>query len=892
MNNHESLKKIISVMNTGVKYPAVNLVKTNPELAALMSKLVKPKEVNTFDISNPNSYYNLNQSQLQSVSDSIKSRIKDNENIVQLFPDIELAIQILVSSILSPKDMIKTDIIYKTKESIFPSELTLKLNTIVQTHLEGHYKIKDDLQNILRETLFDSGSCIKAVLPESVVDEIINYNKAVSTESLSELFSEDNKTKHLGILGNSGINKTRTALERFSEGITKIEYESQLNVHDDPKLRTALKGLIEVTDNYKLLKLPKVVEAYNKSKLKKIIAVESGRMSQTELSSLVYKDTKVETETFMIVPTPANAKRKSVGRPLVLKLPSESVIPIYIPGDETKHIGYFVLTDADGNPVTVNSINDNADGLSGLAGGQGQNQSLSSLLIQKAKRNLVNSSNSEPTMDHITKVYSSIIEKDLIDRLKNGLYGTGAAIGNNEEIYRIMLARSLASKYTRLIFIPGELVTYYAFKFFNNGVGKSYLDDLKILTSLRAILLFSKVMAMTKNSIALTHVNVTLDPNDPDPQKTLEIASHEIVKMRQQYFPLGINSPVDLVDWIQRAGLEFSIEGHPGLPTTKFDFETKNLQHALPDSDLDEMLRKQTYMALGLSPEVVDNGFNSEFATTVISNNILLSKRIVQLQDIFTRLMTDNAQKIITNDSFIINELIEALNANAGTVEKFLSDEEKEAFNEDKTSFMKDLIERYIENVELDLPKPDITSIETQISAFDQYVESLDKTLDAWLSSDILSNDLAGEINGNIDSIKAVVRSHYLRQWLSENGFMSELNEIITADEDGSPTIDIYDIQKTHMEGLVRSSVKFIASLKEIRDAANKDLENMGVEEGDMTADDSTDTEDTAGDDFGADDFGMDDIGGDTVEEDQTDEPADEESATEDDQTDETNAVE
>jgi hypothetical protein len=168
-----------------------------------------------------------------------------------------------------------------------------------------------------------------------------------------------------------------------------------------------------------------------------------------------------------------------------------------------------------------------------------------------------------------------------------------------------------------------EFVSYFAFDYYENGIGKSLLDNLKIITSIRAILMFARVMAHLKSSINITTVNLTLDEHDPDPQRTVEIAIHEVLRMRQQYFPLGINSPTDLVDWVQRAGVEFSFEGHPGLPNTKFDFDIKNMQHTIPPSDFEEELRKQTYMALGLSPETVDNGFNSEFATTVVANNIL-----------------------------------------------------------------------------------------------------------------------------------------------------------------------------------------------------------------------------------------------------------------------------
>ncbi|MCK9517249.1 MAG: hypothetical protein M0Q87_14600, partial [Ottowia sp.] len=546
MLNQESLKNVIKLVNSGKSYPALQLVKSSPETAALISKLVKPVERGDFDLKDKKSHYNLNHSQLKDISESIKSRIKDNENIALLFPDIELAIQILVSSILSPKDMVKTDIIYRTREPILPSEITMKLIDIVTNHIEGYYGLKDDLAEILRDSLFTTGSYIKTIIPESAVDEIINSNQEISTESISELFVSGNKTINLGILGNPGTANKRPALERFIYSDRTLNYDPIVKMTDEtPKGKTEVSlEHLEVTDNYKLLKLPKVIEAANKNKIKKIIkskniGLESNKLNNVQLGNIVYKNPKQGTDTFVVIPGKANVKRKSIGRPLTLRLPSEAVIPVYIPGDESKHIGYFVLVDEDGNPLTMDANSEFVDGLSSMTNLQGhaQNQSLSSMLIQKAKRNLV-SMNDQPTLDHVTKVYANIVETDLIERLNNGIYGKNVAISDNEEIYRIMLARSLATKFTRLIYIPAELTTYFAFKYFSNGVGKSMLDDLKFLTSLRAIMLLSKVMAMTKSAINNTHVNITLDEDDPDPQKTIETAQHEIAKIRQQYFPL------------------------------------------------------------------------------------------------------------------------------------------------------------------------------------------------------------------------------------------------------------------------------------------------------------------------------------------------------------------
>ena len=860
MNSHEGLKSAVQAMHSGKKFPALVLVQKDPEMAAMISKMVKSHDPADYDINKERTYHNINQSQVQAISEETKARIADSENILQLFPDIELAIQIIISSILSPKDMVKTDLIYRSRENILPSELTLKLNTIISSHLEGYYALKDDLQDILRDTLFTTGSYVRTIIPESIVDELINRNKMISTEALKDIVNGD-KIVQLGFLGNPNKNQsTSYGLEdRMSMRYAREEYNSKIMM-DNLDLK------IEVSDNFNILRLPKIAEHNREVQIKsmvrnKRVGLESyshTTISNKDFANVVYKDQRTQSEIFVAVPTAQSAKRKSVGRPLTMRLPSESVIPVYVPGNEKEHIGYFVLLDIDGNPITLQSNRDCMEGLSGALNNpnQSQNTSLSGLLTQKAKRNLV-SDNGSPTIDQISKIYANIVESDLINRMNNGLYKSNVELSQNEQIYRIMLARSLAGKYTRLLYLPAELTTYFAFKFFPNGVGKSYLDDLKVLTSLRAILLFSKVMATVKNSINTQNVTMSLDPDDPDPTKSMEFAVHEITKLRQQYFPLGMNAPVDLVNWIQRAGLMFNFKNHPGIPQTEFDFQSQNIQHTVPDNELDDMLRKQTYMSLGLSPETVDNGFNSEFATTVISNNILFSKRVIQLQDIFTRDLTDLGRKICHADEHIRSELLNVLIENKALIEKTISSEEdKQYYSENTNEYLSDFVDQFIDMLEIDLPKPDITTIETQSTAFDQYVEALDKTLDVWVSSEICPSDIAGEISSNIDSIKAIVRAYYIRNWMAENGYMPELNDIVTTGEDGLPVLNIYDISESHMKGLMRSSIKFIEKMKSAQNAANKDLENLQVEEGSsMSSSDDSSSDESGGD-------GLDDMGG------------------------------
>ena len=825
----QSIRNLIQELNTGKKYPALSIVRSNPEVAAIISKLVKPKDLNAQALKNMEYGVGFTQGRMNDISASIKQRNIDADNMMQLFPDLELAAQIIISSVLSPKDMVNTDLIYSVKDTVIPHELSMKLCEVLKTELDTHYNIQDQLPTMLREVLFDRGSYIKAVIPENSIDDIINSNMSISRESLSVLFDKNDDVVHLGILGPSGSNQKQSSiriglgLESFSRGPT---VKPNTYVAADPN--NILK--LVINDNYQLLKLPTVIEANNKAKLDSIIGLESKKTTITpeQMEVFLYKGPQSKAQTFVQIKTSDNASRRSVGRPLDMKLPPEAVIPVHVPGNESKHIGYFVLIDEEGNPLTRNQQNEYLGDLNTHL--NNSQSSITSFLLEKARSNLVTNDLRNLTLDQASSIYAALVEKDLVERMRSGLYGSKVEISGNEEIYQMMLARTFANQYTRLVYIPAELVTYFAYKYHDNGIGKSMLDDLKILISLRAILLFAKVMALTKSSINLTHVGVTFDPNDPDPYKTAEEAVHEIIRMRQLYFPLGINTPTDLVDMVQRAGFEFSFEYHPGFPQTKFDFETKNLQHTVPDNDLDEMLRKQNIMAFGLSPETVDSGFSAEFATTVVANNILLSKRILQIQNVVEPKVSDYAQKITLNDSTIYEKLLNVVKEAQSTLEANLPDDIKKDFLENPDGFNREIVNIFIKSLKIGLPKPDITTHETQSQAYTQYAESLDAALDAWINQDILSGNISSDLNGHADMIKAIFKAYFLRKYMSESGYLTELSDIVSADENGKPAIDIETMMKEHVEGITRSAVSYIKSIQPMMNAAGQDLQNMGMD--------------------------------------------------------------
>lgn len=888
---------------------ALELVRENPQVAAAISKLVRGQDpVKYFDKNRTNSFYNLDQGQLAQISASSKERVSDTENMLQLFPDLELAQQILVTCILSPKDMVKSDLIFGLSDSFLPPEITTKLIDELKTYMNTEYKLNKLPPVMLSNALFKEGADIRAILPESSIDEIINRNASLGMESfgrnfkekLRDLSDDGQDIKPLGILGPSTLETTPTfnsfALEAFGTNKqTNIQnyypHISYKDVGAGDGSEKLLKS-VSVTDNFNILKFPSLVSKSNKARISSILGkkrfrlgqeayVSEGKpiMSQDQAEALVFKGRKIDARPFITVRTQDATTRRSVGKPLVMKLPTEAVIPIHVPGQPENHIGYFLLTDLEGNFVTRSTNLAHVEGLQQRL--NDQTSSMASFLLNKARRNLQSNDLRNITIDQAARVYSDIVESDLIERLRNGLIGGNVKIGSNDEVYRIMLARTFANQYTRLVYVPAELVVYTAFKYYDNGIGKSLLDDLKVLTSIRAILLFARVMAMTKNSIAITHVDMELDPNDPDPAKTAEMAVSEIIKMRQQYFPLGINSPVDLVDWVQRAGFEFTFTGHPSLPNTKFNFETKQLQHNIPDAELDEMLRKQTFMAMGLSPEQVDNGYGAEFATTIVHDNLLLSKRVMNYQEQFAPKLTDLVVKIARNDNILRKHLLEILQNSKADIEKFMDTESQELMQKNPETFLDIVLEEFLDVLIISLPSPDVTTVENQTTAYNQYADAIDKALESWADSTFLTEDNAGQAANLVDAYKSTLKAYFLRKWQADNNYLPELSMVTETNEDGKVCPELYDTVTNHTNALVRAMTTMATRSKVMKDAADKDLAPLDVTGG-GGEDTSSDNTSGGGDDFGmggGDDFGMggddlgmggdtggtDDLGGDTT---------------------------
>ena len=101
---------------------------------------------------------------VQNVANRTASNVMYNENIIQLLPEMELAMQILISSILSPNNMMTCELNYVCDADDL-GDLRAGLIEIMKNFFTDTYKINSILPTILADVLFKKGSDPLATFP-------------------------------------------------------------------------------------------------------------------------------------------------------------------------------------------------------------------------------------------------------------------------------------------------------------------------------------------------------------------------------------------------------------------------------------------------------------------------------------------------------------------------------------------------------------------------------------------------------------------------------------------------------------------------------------------------------------------------------------------------------
>lgn len=812
----------------------------------------------------------INRFTMDKVSRQTSQDITDSNAVMQLLPELQLVKVVAVGTTLDPKSMSEANLTFNVDPAVFDSEIGKLLLEPIETFFKKDYKIDGRLDLIIEDCLFNKGSSVLCVLPENVLDNLVNGNNRVSMEAFGTIRDRitNSTNDNLGFLGASteSINGKKVSLEGYSSP------DSGDNIMQGTYNGTLCKlEHVKVSDNFNILKVPgmskRVRELGIAAKLRKhnvSMEAEVHHFNNTEIESL-YEQTRSNSEQTQVISSPKYMNRPSVGHPLILPLPSEAVIPVFVAGRPYEHIGYFLLVDHHGYPVSKDSTRDFygelqagwKNGSSGGAGGLGNSEILR--LTKEAMGD--NDNKSAYEVDHIQQAFNAILTSDLNNRLRNGLYDQDVELGVTQEIQRIMLYRSWKSKTTQLIFVPEELMTYIAFDFNSNGIGETLLSRTKMLSTMRTTLLFAETIGGMRNAMGRKRVNVDLDPDDPDPEQTISNIQSVIVEQGHRSFPLAAPDPAQTMDALIRSGYDFQINTNDASQaSTKVQYDDYNTNVNAGNPELQDRLRRYHISSFGIPPEKVDPMASPDFATSIVNNDLVSSRVVKERQKALCAMLSKFVRCFSMHSSIIREEMYQKIKDNL----HMLVDPKLKAMT------VSEVVDEFILALNVSLPAPDNTQHERQLETIEAYERLLDKGLEAYITPDLFPDDVT-EISGLADDILINIKALFIRQFMSSNNILPELN-VLTEMDGTRPSFSLLDHINVSRATQVQAFIEYAAGKKKFKDRIKQVYEK--VIEGIANSDDGgfgdggSDDFDSGSDDFsdeggGSDDGGFgDDTGG------------------------------
>lgn len=751
------------------------------------------------------------------VIDEASEHITDAKSVFEILPDTKLAMDILTSSIMSPNDLIGNELIFRTGVGEQNDEVVGRLTEVVEDYFTKRVKLVDMCVPALEDMLFNTGSYPVVCIPHSSIDSIIN-GASVSVEGIEEHFvPETMEIKNVGFLAQpkrDGEESATWGLECHAD--TLAAQQAPIGVVSD---------LLTLTDNPFLLKKPMLLERIQDERKEALmdlvglkrpsIALESAKEGEKEKLVSIYKKRK-----FKKTPIMELLIKEELGEeePIWFKPPSESVIPVNVPGNVNEKVGYFIALDVNGNPISAANSKRHWDRLKMYRDTDEQASE-----IQRIREAMYGETQDKDikTLEQLHRAYTIRVEAKIRESLANGIHGENAEVDLSDDVAMMMVSRAMKRQKTQLLYIPRELMTYMAFDYNEVGIGRSLLENTKILSSMRAMLLLANNQASMRNSQPGTRLDIELDPKDKDPAGTIE----RILTLREQAnhgrYPLGNLDLTDIANTVNRNNVEVSVSNHPNFPQTKVTSEDINRSVGKVDTDMEDSLRRRQLQGWGLTPELLDASAETDFAANIIISNKLMVKRIAVYQGKFVTMLTEIVRMFIARSPYLLGQFTDILKDIKG------KEGEKDA-DGNGIPDAEDILISFLDSIEVALPAPDSSKIDTQIDEFDKYNQFVEEALNAYFSELMVDGMVDSDLADALPAIREAIKGNILRAYLRNNNILPEIEDLMLSE-------DLDEVLKGHttsMMDLLKEAANFMhKTLKEGRKFDNKEEREVTKEE-------------------------------------------------------------
>lgn len=671
------------------------------------------------------------QQHLSGTSEKISKMIGKTESFNSMLPEADKARAIYIPSIMSPTDMYGNSFTISLEGCTFPDEVQNSINELFADMVNSDLELGNKVPTWIGDAMFKKGATAVMVVPKQLNRELssdVELDANLDGNSDVEVDDNDGKAGVQGKLSagtenyditpeflniSSTANDIDFSLEAMSGVFHKheeiaIEKDSGNKIHNVlNELTQSLRG--EITVSMDISKIRGATEAAQEN-VKAFEERSAGRISKVSSSkSLIISGNSIAVE--------------DGDFPLVVRLPTSSVIPVTVPGSPESRLGYFVVNDSSGNPI-------NAD----ITGKSEASMSQSLFMKTFTSNNsgmLINNAAAEKRSEVASDLFDIIIEQVLGNSL-NKVAGdeTKSAVEynivNNRDLGVAIFNRILRKEKISFIFVPTTHMAYYAFEYREDGTGKTLLEDASTLIALRTSCIIAKVVSVMDSARDNRRIEYSLADADGT---NLEQINEMLSRMyREKHKPNLSHNTDNILETIIDNSMTIAPKQFEGLEDFSITTETTNANLSSVDDSLEEMLTRMITLYLRVPAGAIDDVHEKDFSRSVATSNILFSNDVRLAQQITCRETTTIAKAVAINSSTVVKKL-----------RKILKDATSLQLPDGVTE--EDLVRYVINSMQVSLPAPNVSPDRTRLSEISENIRTISDVIDGMWAEELLVVD-------------------------------------------------------------------------------------------------------------------------------------------------------
>lgn len=736
---------------------------------------------------------------LEPLSRDLVDRRMDYEKLRSLAPEIDQAASILIPSILAPNDFSKNifNIVIDGEED---ESVKTKVIDLLVNHFSDELDLSVKLSDWVTHAKFNMGSKAVLLLPTNTIGNIRDAI-GMSTESLESASSKMLEEIEASVesIGGSDIRHGIYTDDEIVDRVAASGAFSEFGQADADKVRNELKkgfrkaiAHLDTTSKVKFVNDPKVLI---KSRIENGAALES-------VNSDILKKLGVQPKPFFADRSDGIAGKgqkklfnyanipyidlgdfvhedKISAYPAMIELPSESVIPIIIEGAPSNHIGYFVMLNENGLPISAEV--DNFETMINSASGSQRINNIYASFYGSSQFSLQKKMSTDAKTEVLNAIYDSYISnvmKSKLNKMKLDKYN----VNLTNDISRVMFSRLLKNSETRILFVPKTLLHYMAFEYHADGTGKSKVDNIKFPLSLKMTFIITRLISLIESSINRRSLKITLDKNIGNPLELLRAVKKEVAS--NKIYGLSYD-PSTIIKNVIDKELTIVPSNIPGVENFELSDVPNNVEYPRPDDAILEEISNMYMMNLGIPPSAMNRLSEDEFSRSVASNNIFFSNQLRTDQRVVVRFMTSLISTYVSFSSQLRDLIVEIMKSAkdvSGTIEeidgsteakKDKASDKKDKEKPDPSGALEDRFTNLLANIKFTLPAPNLAHDKASFDELEEYIKIVDTVLINLYPDDMT---LDTELAGVIKVLRSTLKRDILKDHIQANSLLADLN--------------------------------------------------------------------------------------------------------------------